>query len=171
MFTYISFGYQPGQAYMACRVKDLYFLVYGYAGGGSPIFKWTQLQGELMCRKLDEQSPATAPHKAYPAFRYARPLTEEALQVHFLCTKYLKNRNFTGLISFPTEMRYFGTSVADPDLGSGAFLTLDPVSGSGIRIRYPDSVSGMGKKSGPGSGISDEHPGSYFRGLRNNFLG
>jgi hypothetical protein len=38
------------------------------------------------------------------------------------------------------------TSVADPDLGSGAFLTLG---------------SGMGK-------IRDEQPGSYFRELRNN---
>ena len=34
-----------------------------------------------MCRQLDQLSPETAPHKAYPAFRYARPLTEEALQV------------------------------------------------------------------------------------------
>ena len=93
---------------MACRVKGLYMFVYGYyAGGGSPIFKWTQLQGELMCRQLDEQSPATAPHKAYPAFRYARPLTEEALQVHFCLHFFMyqifKSRNFTGLISFPSE--------------------------------------------------------------------
>ncbi len=49
---------------------------------------------------------------------------------------------------------------ADPDPGSGAFLT----PGSGIRV---------GKKSGSGSGIRnrDEEPGSYFRELRNNFLG
>jgi hypothetical protein len=37
-------------------------------------------------------------------------------------------------------------SVADPDPGSGAFLT-------------------------PGSGIRDEYFGLYFRELRNNFLG
>jgi hypothetical protein len=37
-------------------------------------------------------------------------------------------------------------NVADPDPGSGAFLT-------------------------PGSGILDEQPGSYFLELRNNFLG
>jgi hypothetical protein len=44
------------------------------------------------------------------------------------------------------------TSVADPDPGSGAFLT---------------PVSGMGKKSGSGSGMKTP----YFRELRNNLLG
>jgi hypothetical protein len=39
---------------------------------------------------------------------------------------------------------YHHYSVADPDPGSGAFLT-------------------------PGSGIRDEHLGSYFREIRNNF--
>jgi hypothetical protein len=38
--------------------------------------------------------------------------------------------------------------VADPDLGSSAFLT-----------------------HGSGSGIQDDHPRSYFRELRNNFMG
>ncbi len=47
-----------------------------------------------------------------------------------------------------------GPSVADPDPGSGAFLT---------------PGSGMGKKSG--SGIRDEQPGSYFRELKKQFLG
>lgn len=32
-----------------------------------------------MCKLLDEMSPATAPHKAYTGFRYAHPLTEDAL--------------------------------------------------------------------------------------------
>ncbi len=45
-------------------------------------------------------------------------------------------------------------SVADPDPGSGALLT----PGSGIQI---------GKKIR----IRDAQPGSYFRELRNNFLG
>jgi hypothetical protein len=48
-------------------------------------------------------------------------------------------------------------SVAHPDPGSSAFLT----PGSGIRL---------GKKSGSGSGIRDEQPGSYFLELRNHFL-
>jgi hypothetical protein len=45
------------------------------------------------------------------------------------------------------------TNVTDP--GSGAFLT---------------PGSGMGKKSGSGSGIRDEQPGSYFLELRNHFF-
>eukprot|EP00940_MAST-03C_sp_MAST-3C-sp2_P002099 g2099.t1 len=48
--------------------------------GGSPIRKWTEYQGEELCRILDETRPESAPHKAYTAFRYANPLTEEALK-------------------------------------------------------------------------------------------
>ena len=48
--------------------------------GGSPIGKWTQLQFERMCALLDEECPDTAPHKPYIAFRYASPLTHEALE-------------------------------------------------------------------------------------------
>jgi len=32
-----------------------------------------------MCQRLDKLSPETAPHKPYIGFRYANPLTEEAL--------------------------------------------------------------------------------------------
>ena len=46
-------------------------------GGGSPILHYTKIQGERMAALLDELHPATAPHKSYVAFRYARPLTEE----------------------------------------------------------------------------------------------
>lgn len=49
---------------------------YAEIGGGSPILKWSQYQAEEMCKKLDQISPATAPHKPYVAFRYAHPLTE-----------------------------------------------------------------------------------------------
>lgn len=52
---------------------------YDKIGGGSPILRWTRMQGKAMASMLDELSPATAPHKAYTAFRYARPLTDEAL--------------------------------------------------------------------------------------------
>ncbi|XP_037085125.1 LOW QUALITY PROTEIN: ferrochelatase, mitochondrial-like [Pollicipes pollicipes] len=52
---------------------------YAEIGGGSPILRWTNLQGELMCRRLDELSPDTAPHKHFVAFRYVHPLTEDAL--------------------------------------------------------------------------------------------
>lgn len=52
---------------------------YAKIGGGSPILRWTKTQGQAMATMLDELSPSTAPHKAYTAFRYARPLTDEAL--------------------------------------------------------------------------------------------
>ncbi|XP_067619679.1 ferrochelatase, mitochondrial isoform X2 [Eurosta solidaginis] len=53
---------------------------YNEIGGGSPILKWTELQGELMCKDLDSISPETAPHKHYVGFRYVNPLTEDTLQ-------------------------------------------------------------------------------------------
>jgi len=52
---------------------------YAAIGGGSPIRMWTEKQGAMMTQLLDTISPTTAPHKAYIAFRYAKPLTEEAL--------------------------------------------------------------------------------------------
>src|SRR5690606_30252279 len=48
--------------------------------GGSPIRKWTEVQGEAMCKILDEIAPQSAPHKSYIMFRYADPLTEDTLQ-------------------------------------------------------------------------------------------
>ena len=39
-------------------------------GGGSPIYDWTSKQGKLMCDKLDQLCPESAPHKPYVAFRY-----------------------------------------------------------------------------------------------------
>jgi ferrochelatase len=52
---------------------------YAAIGGGSPIRKWTDAQGEAMCKRLDEISPSTAPHKHYISFRYAEPLTSDAV--------------------------------------------------------------------------------------------
>ncbi|CAG9855103.1 unnamed protein product [Phyllotreta striolata] len=51
---------------------------YKEIGGGSPILKWTKLQGKLMCEMLDQKSPETAPHKSYVAFRYVPPFTKDA---------------------------------------------------------------------------------------------
>jgi protoporphyrin/coproporphyrin ferrochelatase len=48
-------------------------------GGGSPILKWTEAQGQGMCERLDRISPETAPHKFYVAFRYVTPKSEDAL--------------------------------------------------------------------------------------------
>ncbi|XP_063312897.1 ferrochelatase, mitochondrial [Pelobates fuscus] len=53
---------------------------YNKIGGGSPIKKWTALQGEGMVKLLDELSPATGPHKYYIGFRYVDPLTEAAIE-------------------------------------------------------------------------------------------
>lgn len=53
---------------------------YEEIGGGSPILKWTKLQGKLLCDTLDKLSPDTAPHKPYVAFRYASPYTNNALE-------------------------------------------------------------------------------------------
>ncbi|GLV37405.1 Ferrochelatase [Carabus blaptoides fortunei] len=53
---------------------------YQEIGGGSPILKWTETQGELLCKRLDELSMLTAPHKYYVAFRYVPPFTHEAFE-------------------------------------------------------------------------------------------
>ncbi|DAZ93278.1 TPA: hypothetical protein N0F65_010902 [Lagenidium giganteum] len=53
---------------------------YAQIGGGSPILKWTNVQGEAMCKLLDEMRPESAPHKHYVFFRYANPLTEVSLK-------------------------------------------------------------------------------------------
>jgi len=53
---------------------------YNEIGGGSPIYRLTKEQGELMCARLDTLSPDTAPHKPYVGFRYANPSTEDALE-------------------------------------------------------------------------------------------
>lgn len=37
-------------------------------------------QGELLCKKLDDICPKSAPHKHYVAFRYVSPFTEDTLQ-------------------------------------------------------------------------------------------
>ncbi len=62
--------------------------------------------------------------------------------------------DIVSLKSYPSEEAH-KCSVADPDPGSGAFLT---------------PGSGMGRKSTSGSGIRDEQPGSYFLELRNHFF-
>jgi ferrochelatase len=47
--------------------------------GGSPIRRWTEIQGRGVTERLDKALPALAPFKSYIAFRYAHPLTEETL--------------------------------------------------------------------------------------------
>ena len=50
---------------------------YKAIGGGSPIHKWTSHQNGSTCALLDTMSPRTGPHKAYTAFRYVEPSTEQ----------------------------------------------------------------------------------------------
>lgn len=53
---------------------------YAKIGGGSPLKRWTELQGRGMVDILDKVSPESAPHKFYMGFRYAHPLTEDTIQ-------------------------------------------------------------------------------------------
>jgi protoporphyrin/coproporphyrin ferrochelatase len=53
--------------------------LYEEIGGGSPILKWTETQGQGMVERLDRLSPDTAPHRFYVAFRYIEPKSEDAL--------------------------------------------------------------------------------------------
>ncbi|KAG2185929.1 hypothetical protein INT43_002367 [Umbelopsis isabellina] len=53
---------------------------YNQIGGGSPILHWTEKQGEMMEKILDQISPETAPHKHYVAFRYVDPLTADTVK-------------------------------------------------------------------------------------------
>lgn len=60
----------------APKVRKLYDAI----GGGSPILRWTELQARALCARLDRASPATAPHRAYVAFRYTAPFSDDALR-------------------------------------------------------------------------------------------
>lgn len=60
----------------APKVAKLYEAI----GGGSPILSFSEAQGAALVSRLDQVSPETAPHKAYVAFRYATPLSEDALR-------------------------------------------------------------------------------------------
>lgn len=59
----------------APKVAKLYEAI----GGGSPIRDYSEAQGAEICSRLDRMSPATAPHQAYVAFRYAPPFSDDAL--------------------------------------------------------------------------------------------
>lgn len=72
---------------------------YAQIGGGSPILKWSREQGHAMAKLLDELNPATAPHKAYVAFRYAKPLTED-------CIAEMKADGVTRAIAFTQYPQY-----------------------------------------------------------------
>ncbi len=58
------------------KVRGLYAAI----GGGSPILRYTEAQGQGMVTRLDRMSPETAPHKFYVAFRYTHPGSDDALR-------------------------------------------------------------------------------------------
>ena len=83
---------------------------YTEIGGGSPIRKWSELQAQQICQKLDKISPSTgtisswfrltlAPHKPYVAFRYAAPLTEETYE-------QMKQDGITRAVAFSQYPQY-----------------------------------------------------------------
>ncbi len=85
----IPLPFQPFLApWIAKRRTPKIIEQYAAIGGGSPIRMWTEKQGLELARKMDLLSPGTgilselilAPHKSYVAFRYAAPLTGEALK-------------------------------------------------------------------------------------------
>jgi len=57
------------------KLQELYRAI----GGGDPILRWTEAQGRGLVERLDALSAETAPHRFYPAFRYAEPFSEDAL--------------------------------------------------------------------------------------------
>lgn len=90
-----------GKKFAARRAKDVqkqYETI-----GGSPIRKWTDLQGRAFTKILDVTSPSTAPHKHYIAFRYANPLTEDAIT-------QMKNDGITRAIAFSQYPMYSCTT-------------------------------------------------------------
>lgn len=72
---------------------------YKEIGGGSPIFRYTSKQGDLMCSQLDKISPQSAPHKAYVGFRYAAPFSSDALQE-------IKENNVKRIVVFAQYPQY-----------------------------------------------------------------
>jgi ferrochelatase len=48
--------------------------------GGDPLLEWTQRQGSGIVEQLNKISPKSAPHKAYPCFRYSKPDIEHAVE-------------------------------------------------------------------------------------------
>ncbi|KAJ3364581.1 hypothetical protein GGF31_008969 [Allomyces arbusculus] len=72
---------------------------YAQIGGGSPIRMWTEKQGQMLERLLDETSPETAPHKSFVAFRYAAPLTDEAVRA-------VQDAGFTRAVAFTQYPQY-----------------------------------------------------------------
>ncbi|KAJ2802996.1 hypothetical protein H4R20_003065 [Coemansia guatemalensis] len=81
------------------KVKRQYMQI----GGGSPIEKWTRIQGEGMVNALDRQSPETGPHKYYVGFRYTEPSIRSAIE------EMLRD-NIDHVIAFTQYQQYSGST-------------------------------------------------------------
>ncbi|KAI9502857.1 hypothetical protein GGI25_002633 [Coemansia spiralis] len=66
--------------FIAMRRVDKVKKQYMQIGGGSPIEKWTRIQGKGMVDILDQTSPETGPHSYYVGFRYTSPSIQDAVQ-------------------------------------------------------------------------------------------
>jgi ferrochelatase len=66
--------------YLARRRTPKVQRLYASIGGGSPILRHTEAQGRGMVERLDRDSPETAPHAFYVAFRYVQPKSDDALR-------------------------------------------------------------------------------------------
>lgn len=65
--------------YIAKRRTSAIQKKYSEIGGGSPILKWTNLQGEKLTEELNKSCSNYGLFKHYVGFRYADPLTEDAI--------------------------------------------------------------------------------------------
>ena len=74
-----------------------------------------------MVKLLDELSPATAPHKAYTAFRYAKPLTED-------CMAEMKRDGVERAVAFTQYPQYSCST-----------------TGSSLNELWRETVQGVGK--------------------------
>lgn len=71
--TFINIPFNLGPTIARMRARKSVNAQYEKIGG-SPLSKWTDVQGQQMVEMLDRISPSTAPHKFYPCFRYSSPM-------------------------------------------------------------------------------------------------
>ncbi|KAM9988057.1 hypothetical protein ACTFIZ_003430 [Dictyostelium cf. discoideum] len=88
---------------IAKRRSNAVMKLYEAIGGGSPIRKWTEKQGELLSSMMDKISPETAPHKHYIGFRYSDPLIADTLD-------QMDNDNVERVVAFSQYPQYSCTT-------------------------------------------------------------
>lgn len=74
--TFINIPFNLGPTIARMRARKSVNAQYEKIGG-SPLAKWTDIQGKLLVNLLDKNNPSTAPHKFYPCFRYSSPMVNE----------------------------------------------------------------------------------------------